>query len=103
MRYAAAHPEGIRAKDVADHLDISQDIARIPAWNWLADADRLSKPKRGVFVGAVTSVTSVTTDSNERNTHNEHNTTPRCCYVCGFPMTELGDGATAHPACQEQS
>lgn len=102
MRYAAAHPEGIRAKDVADHLDISQDIARIYL-NRLADADRLSKPKRGVFVGAVTSVTSVTTDSNERNTHNEHNTTPRCCYVCGFPMTELGDGATAHPACQEQS
>ena len=66
-------------------------------------ADRLSKPKRGVFVvGAVPSVPSVPFSYDEQDTQDRQDTNPRC-EVCGFPMTELGDGATVHPACQEQS
>lgn len=57
VRFAAHHPEGIRAKDVAEHLGMSDDDARRYMAR-LHDAGRLAKPERGLYT-PVLSVLSV--------------------------------------------
>ena len=65
VRFAAYHPEGIRAKEVAAHLEMSVDDARRYMAR-LHDAGRLGKPERGLYT-PVLSVLSVLFPEDEQD------------------------------------
>lgn len=94
LRFAASHPEGVRAKDVAEHMGWSEDKAR-PYLARLADADRLTRASRGLYTSTVTSVTSVTNEY--QNVTLVTDVTP--CLGCGEALNDV-DGLGVHPGCE---
>lgn len=67
---AGSKPDGIRAADVVDHLNVSDDVARRYLAR-LAESGRLLKRDRGLYVGAVSSVPSVPSQEHSLSTPNE--------------------------------
>lgn len=60
LRFVAQRPEGVRAADVAEAVDgLSASDSR-QYLKRLADAGKLRKPERGLYLPVLTSVTSVT-------------------------------------------
>lgn len=53
--YVTAHPEGVRAEDVARDLELDVTTARTYLRR-LADTDRLARPERGLYTPPVSSV-----------------------------------------------
>ncbi len=101
VKYAALHPEGVRAADVAKALELTDDKAR-QYLRRLDESGRLHKAGRGLYLpvlSAVTSVTSVTFDYDDAENVTNVTDVTHPCSACGFPMFDTGDGATTHPGC----
>ena len=103
VRFAAQHPDGVRAADVVAELGLSNDSAKRYLAR-LADAGRLRKESRGLYLPILSTVPSVPSvpfgddDTEEGDTRDTRDTR---CKACGFPMADLSDGATTHPGCTE--
>lgn len=63
IEFVTQHPEGVRAKQVAEHMDSTEDNARRYLGR-LVDSGRIERATRGLY----TPVTSVTTVTNSANT-----------------------------------
>jgi predicted transcriptional regulator of viral defense system len=71
-----ARPDGVRAADVVEALDLDEKTARTYL-SRLVGAGRIERASRGLYVPPVASVASVALqhdDPFERNTHNTRNT-----------------------------
>lgn len=74
VRYAARHPSGVRAADVAEHLgdlstkDAAQYLAR------LHTAGKLHRPERGLYTPVVSVVSVVSEESLTYDTHDTYDT-----------------------------
>lgn len=104
IRLVATKPDGIRAAEVAEHLDMPPDDARRYLQR-LADAGKLRKPSRGLYM-CVLSVRSVLfegDEDSEQDTQDGQDTVSTGCSVCGFPLNPglAAAGETTHPTCQE--
>jgi hypothetical protein len=96
-----ANPDGLRAADVADMLDIEADLAR-QYLKRAADRGSIQKRDRGLYIG-VTSVTSVTSqgiDPSERDTRDSSDTPT--CDACLEPLV-FDDGTGRHVTCEVAS
>lgn len=104
VRYVAKHPEGVRAGEVAEAVDISVKEARVYLSRLFA-AGKIRRPERGLYT-PVMSVASVMSGDDETDRHNTNNTsntsnTTHRCSVCGFPLAAVlvESGETTHPSC----
>jgi hypothetical protein len=77
IRFAGEHPQGVTPAQVAQALGVEQNAARAYL-SRLAEAGRLSKPRRGLYtpVASVATVASEGGGTPERNTRNGSNTPP---------------------------
>jgi hypothetical protein len=75
VRYAARHPDGVRARDVAEYLEVDIDDAR-RYMQRLHEAGRLGKPERGLYtpVLSVLSVLFPEDDHAQQDTQNRQDT-----------------------------
>lgn len=100
VEYVNRHPEGVRAGDVERDLDFTEARRYLSR---LAEAGRLTKSARGLYIPTVPSVPSVPSDGlgMADGTHGTVGTLPQAgtCTECAGPMVDLGDGATSHPGC----
>jgi hypothetical protein len=103
LRFVVKHPEGVRAGDVANAVDMPAKEAGVYLGR-LYKAGKLRKAERGIYtpVVSVVSVGLEGDDDPEDNTSNTSNTATRDCPVCGFPLHPalIGDGETTHPNCE---
>lgn len=101
VRFAASKPDGVRAADLVAALGMSSDTAKRYLAR-LADAGRLRKESRGLYLPVLSTVPTVPSvpsgDDDTGGDTRDRGDTPYCA-TCGFPMTDLGDGATTHPGC----
>ncbi|MGI8578524.1 MAG: AAA family ATPase [Nocardioidaceae bacterium] len=105
VRYVARHPDGVRAKDVAEAVDLSGREAGVYL-SRLLDAGRLCRPERGLYmpVESVKSVVSSNDGTPGYSTFNTFNTpTEGTCAVCGLSLIDalVEAGETTHPTCGE--
>ncbi len=106
VRFAARNPNGVRAADVAEAIDIPRDEAGVYLRR-LTEAGKLRKPARGLYT-PVLSVLSVLSDEEEppeQNTKNTKNSIGReACSVCGFPLAAalVAAGETTHATCGDE-
>ncbi|GAA2184688.1 hypothetical protein GCM10009785_33610 [Brooklawnia cerclae] len=107
LTLVATRPDGVRAADVVDALGFTTEKAR-QYLKRLYDSGRIARRATGLYVpspvGGVTPVTGVTfTTGAPPDVTGVTGVTPpqKRCTVCGFPMVDLGDGATTHPACDQ--
>lgn len=101
LRFVAGHPDGVRAKQVGEELDMPVDDARRYMAR-LADAGRLEKAARGLYVPRVLSVPSVLSGEgipSQQDTQDGQDT----CSVCGYPLNAklAAAGHTSHATCEE--
>lgn len=75
LRFVNKHPEGVRAADVADAVDVSEHEARTYLGR-LFNADKVRKPERGLYtpVATVATVAFDEATQSESNTGNSRNT-----------------------------
>lgn len=106
LRFAAEHPDGIRAGDAEAELGMSTSDARVYLKR-AVDAGRLLKLARGLYapppVPPVMCVTGVTAERD-----NVTEVTPsllgeiRVCLVCGEPLS-FDEGTGTHPTCSPEA
>ncbi|MGD8151420.1 AAA family ATPase [Ornithinimicrobium sp. Y1694] len=94
------NPEGITTAAVAESLGITSSAASTYLGR-LADAGRIARKSRGLYIPPVGSVGSVGKDGLDTSdpTLPTHTTPP--CSACGFPLdpSVVAEGFTTHPAC----
>jgi AAA domain/Transcriptional regulator, AbiEi antitoxin len=114
VRFAGQHPDGVTPAQVAKELGVEQNAARAYL-SRLAEAGRLSKPRRGLYtpVASVASVASEGAGPPQGNTGNGSNTPsgdadgwtigdPAPCVSCGRPAgVRDPDGRPRHRPCPE--
>ena len=103
LRFVAAHPQGVRAGDVAAEIGMPAKEAGVYLGR-LLDAGRILRPERGRYtsVGCVVSV--VPESEYLPNTTLPTQPTPplgASCEVCSFPLAAalVTAGETTHPTC----
>jgi len=94
VAHVNAHPEGVRAADVENALDLG-DARRYLAR--LADSGRIDKAGRGLYMPSVPTVPSVPLPYAD-GTHGTDGT--RTCGACGEPLDDLWAEHGTHPGCE---
>lgn len=100
VRYVATQPDGVRAAQVGEALDMPTDDAR-RYLSRLHDAGKVGKPSRGLYT-PVLSVPSVLFDGEESPEQDRQDTQDtRTCTVCSFPLHPAlaAAGDDTHPTC----
>ncbi|QGF24743.1 AAA family ATPase [Raineyella fluvialis] len=104
LRHVNAHPEGVRAADVAEALDIDADKAG-KYLRRLAESGRITKTGRGIFTPSETTVRSVRSVRTEEGRSAQTDTTDTSdtffCTGCGEPLhpSLVAAGDTMHMGC----
>jgi hypothetical protein len=106
VRFVARHPDGVRAADVAEAIEISVKEAGVYLGR-LLDAGKVRRPERGLYV-PVLSVVSVVSENPTDLPNTTHPTlttgVEKRCSVCGFPLAAalVAAGETTHATCGDE-
>lgn len=101
--FVGQNPDGITTAAVAESLGLTSSTASTYLGR-LADAGRITRKARGLYIPPVGSVGSVGKDgSGTPDPTLPTLPTAVVCMVCGFPLdpSVVADGFTTHPACEE--
>ena len=106
VRFVARNPDGVRAADVAEAVELSVKEAGVYLGR-LLDAGKVRRPERGLYVPVVNVVSVVSEEPTDQpnTTHPTHTTgVEKRCSCCGFPLAAalVAAGETTHATCGDE-